>query len=76
MYDLNSNTDPNEMKPGPHIDPEGKHHPPVGTFNEMIQRAKGLEPPRPFDDEFKIRLLITIYDDPDFREALRDAIRE
>jgi hypothetical protein len=73
MFHLKNNTIP-DCKPGPHIDSDGVHHPPVGTFHEMLRRARFGNPPVPLDDEFKVKFIEALQEDKTFLEVVRDIL--
>jgi hypothetical protein len=71
----NGNTDAEEMKAGPHIDANGQHHPPIGTFHEMLKNAQFGDPPMPWNERTQDRFLATLKAYPLFRESIRELFR-
>jgi hypothetical protein len=63
------------MKAGPYVDLDGKHHPPVGTFNEILDRARFGNPPTPWGERTQGRFIATLREYPLFRESIREVFR-
>ena len=63
------------MKPGPHYDANGRRHPPVGSYNEMLRRARFGDPPEPWGVKAQERFIVTLQASPLFRKAVREVLR-
>jgi hypothetical protein len=63
------------VKAGPHIDSNGKRHPPVGSYNEMLHRGMFGNQPEPWGVKAQERFIVTLQASPLFRKAVREVLR-
>lgn len=63
-----------ELRPGPHVSPDGKRHPPVRSLRTMLDLAQWGNPPGRWSVSDQERFLATMIEDPKFRAAVRNAL--